>query len=73
MKGLPITVEVDEVNDFGEVQRREVLSSYEDAYTAELRELYEFVVDGKAIKTTAEDALQDLKLYDAMYARKDAA
>lgn len=67
MKGLPITVDVSEVNDQGELQTRTVLSSYEDAYTAELKELYECFVNGKQIKTTTEDAMQDLKLYDAMY------
>jgi hypothetical protein len=67
VKGLPIKVEVDEENEHGEVQRREMLSSYEDAYTAELQEMYEWAVNGKAIKTTAEDAMQDIKLYDEMY------
>ena len=67
MKGLPITVEVSEVNENGEHQTRSILSSYEDAYTAELKEVYECFVNGKQIKTTAEDAMQDLRLYDAMY------
>lgn len=56
-----------EVNEHGEVQRREMLSSYEDAYTTELLEVYEWVAKGKAPKTTAEDALQDMKLFDMMY------
>ncbi|KAJ4175319.1 hypothetical protein NW754_002321 [Fusarium falciforme] len=73
VKGLPITVEVDEVNDVGEVQKRVVLSSYEDAYTAELKELYDFIVHDKSIKTTAKDALEDLKLYNLMYARKETS
>lgn len=73
VKGLPITVEVDEVNDAGEVQSRTMLSSYEDAYTAELIELHECFAGGKEIKTTAEDALQDLKLYDMMYQTWGAA
>ena len=67
VKGLPITVEVSEVNENGEHQTRSILSSYEDAYTAELKEVYECFVNGKQIKTTAEDAMQDLRLYDAMY------
>lgn len=49
------------------MQHREVVSSYEDAYTAQLREFYECMVMGKPIKTTAEDALQDIVLYDMMY------
>jgi hypothetical protein len=46
-----------------------VLSSYEDAYTAELQELYEALVNGKPIKSTVSDAEQDLQIYDMMYRR----
>ncbi|EED18313.1 NAD binding Rossmann fold oxidoreductase, putative [Talaromyces stipitatus ATCC 10500] len=67
VKGLPIKVHVEEVNEYDEKQVREVLSSYEDAYTAELTEMYTCFVNGKEIKTSAEDALEDLRLYDAMY------
>lgn len=69
VKGLPIYVEVDEVNERGEAQHRRVLSSYEDAYTAELKELYEALVNGKPIKSTVSDAKQDLQIYDMMYSR----
>lgn len=67
VKGLPIKVRVEEVNEYGEKQVREILSSYEDAYTAELMEMYECFVNGKKIKTSVEDAVEDLRLYDAMY------
>ncbi|PYI12530.1 myo-inositol 2-dehydrogenase [Aspergillus sclerotiicarbonarius CBS 121057] len=67
VKGLPIYVEVDEVNEQGEIQRRTMLSSYEDAYTAELQGLYEAFANGKGIKTTVEDAKKDLQIYDMMY------
>ncbi|KAF4990307.1 hypothetical protein FDECE_14450 [Fusarium decemcellulare] len=67
VKALPIVVEVEEVNEQGEIQKRTVLSSYEDTYTAELQELYECLVNGKEIKTTVEDAMQDLRIYDMMY------
>lgn len=69
VKGLAIKVTVWEVNEHGEMETREVLGSYEDAYTAELLELYECIVNGKQIKTTVEDAMQDLKLYDMIYER----
>ncbi|KAJ5626369.1 myo-inositol 2-dehydrogenase [Penicillium lagena] len=69
VKGLPISVEVEELNEQGEIQRRTMVSSYEDAYTAELQELYEAFANGKAIKTTVEDAKQDLQIYDMMYKR----
>lgn len=67
VKGLPIKVRVEEVNEYGEKQVREILSSYEDAYTAELTEMHECFVNGRKIKTSAEDAMEDLRLYDAMY------
>lgn len=67
VKGLPIKVRVDEINDFGEAASREILSSFEDAYTVELKEMYECVVHGKAIKTTAADAARDMELFDMMY------
>ena len=67
VKGLPIYVEVDEVNEHGEVQHRSVLSSYEDAYTAELKELYETLAKGKEIKSSVVDARNELLIYDMMY------
>jgi predicted dehydrogenase len=67
VKGLAIKVLVQEVSEAGEVSSRELIASYEDAYTIELQELYENIVNGKPVKTSARDALEDLKLYDAMY------
>jgi len=46
-----------------------MLGSYEDAYTAELQELYECLRNGREIKTTAVDAMEELRLYDLMYER----
>lgn len=69
VKGLPIKVTVQEVNEDGEMQTREMLGSYEDAYTAELQELYECLRNGKEIKTSATDAMEDLRLYDMIYQR----
>ncbi|KAJ5771975.1 myo-inositol 2-dehydrogenase [Penicillium odoratum] len=67
VKGLPVYVEVDEVNEQGEIQHRKMLSSYEDAYTAELQELHEVFTNGKAIKSTLSDAKQDLEIFDMFY------
>lgn len=63
IKGLGITVEIDEKNEFGEKCHRSLQTSYEDAYTAELREFHNCVATGKDIKTTASDAIDDLKLF----------
>lgn len=67
VKALPIVVEVEEVNEHGEVQKRTVLSSYVDTYTAELQQLHECLVNGAQIKTTLEDAIKDVQIYDMMY------
>jgi predicted dehydrogenase len=66
IKGLGITVEIDELNEYGEKCHRSLQTSYEDAYTAELEDLYACVAEGKEIKTTAADALEDLKLFKMM-------
>jgi predicted dehydrogenase len=67
VKGLPIVVKVEELNEHGEASSRELLSSYEDAYTVELKEVYDCFVSGKKIKTTAADASKELELFDMMY------
>jgi predicted dehydrogenase len=72
VKGLPIRVKVEEVSEAGEIQTREMLSSFEDAYTSELQEMHECFTQGKEIKTTAEDALNDLQLFDSMYKKYSA-
>ena len=69
VKGLAIKVRVEETNEHGEVVTREILSSYEDAYTAELKELHECFTQGKPIKTSAEDACKDLELFQMIYER----
>jgi predicted dehydrogenase len=66
VKGLGISVEIDEMNEYGDKVHRSIQTSYEDAYTAELKELYACVVDGKPIKTTAADAMEDLQLFNMM-------
>ncbi|MCJ1431590.1 hypothetical protein MMC27_000945 [Xylographa pallens] len=71
VKGLPIVVVVEEKGEGGEKVRREVMSSYEDAYTAEMRELWGCLVEGKECKTTVKDALEDLRLFDMMYKAYD--
>lgn len=72
VKGLPIKVSVQEVNEAGEATSREMLGSYEDAYTLQMKGLYDCLVHGKEIKTSAKDALEDLKTYDMLYRKFEA-
>ena len=49
------------------MSERVVCSHYEDACTAELKEIHACFTGGKAIKTSAEDAVQDLKIFEMIY------
>jgi hypothetical protein len=40
-----------------------VRKSYEDPYTQEMKKLWELVAEGRPVKTTAQDALQDLEIF----------
>lgn len=40
-----------------------VRKTYEDAYTLEMKELFEVVTQGKKIKTTPADAMLDLEIF----------
>ena len=71
IKGLPIKVHVDEENEYGEVMSKTILSSYEDAYTAELKELHGCLTEGKTVKTSVQDAIHDLELFKMLYEQYD--
>lgn len=66
VKGLPTTMTVREktIGPRGEAcyQERHVLTTYEDNYTVELKAWHEVIVNGQDIKTTVEDALEDVKI-----------
>jgi hypothetical protein len=65
VKGLPIIVRVDELVN-GEAVSREILTTFEDAYTAEMKEMHACFTEGKEIKTSAEDSMNDLRLWTMM-------
>lgn len=62
IKGLPITMHTAENVD-GVYKETMTRQTYEDAYTLEFKELYALIVEGKPIKTTAEDAKDDLEIF----------
>jgi hypothetical protein len=63
IKGLPVKVVVDEKTAAGAYQYREILTTCEDAYTSELRELHVCLAEGKDIKTSVGDAIQDSEIF----------
>ncbi|KAF2187912.1 NAD(P)-binding protein [Zopfia rhizophila CBS 207.26] len=69
VKGLPVTMTIREKipsrpgqESFG-YSERVVRRTYEDPYTLEMLEFYECVVNGKPIKTSAEDSIKELDLW----------
>ncbi|KAI9055164.1 hypothetical protein LZ554_000128 [Drepanopeziza brunnea f. sp. 'monogermtubi'] len=61
VKGLPITLRVlESVN--GSLKETTVRQTYEDAYTIELKKVFEWVKLGKSVKTTIEDARLDTEI-----------
>lgn len=61
VKNLPTTLHIGE-NCNGSYKETTVRTTYEDAYTQELKNLYTWVTKGEKIKTTLSDAEDDLKL-----------
>ncbi|KFZ23890.1 hypothetical protein V502_01618 [Pseudogymnoascus sp. VKM F-4520 (FW-2644)] len=62
VKGLPITVRVSE-NVNGSLKETVIRQTYEDAYTQELKHVYEWIRLGKPVKTTIEDARLDTEIF----------
>ncbi|OAA60284.1 NAD(P)-binding domain protein [Niveomyces insectorum RCEF 264] len=63
IKGLPVKIHVKEKTRDGAFTESTVRRTFEDPYTQQMRELYEFVADGKPTKTTAEDARKDVEIF----------
>ncbi len=60
VKGLPVTMNVRDTLPDGSFRDSVIRRTYEDPFTLELKEVYEWVVNGKAVKTTVEDARNDI-------------
>ncbi|KAF8755628.1 multicopper oxidase family [Rhizoctonia solani] len=71
VKGLPITLTVSENDPNGHYHERIIRPTYQDTYTCQYEALYDSVVNGSTVKTTPEDAKEDLKIFkkviDALY------
>lgn len=67
VRALPVTLHVTEggggAEGEGVLKQTSIRKTYEDPYTLELKEFWEFVVEGKPVKTTPKDALEDLELF----------
>lgn len=63
IKSLPIKLIVSETNADGIYKESVIRPTYVDPYTIELETLYDAIVNNKAIKTTPEDAKEDLVIF----------
>lgn len=63
VKGLPVTMTVSEKADDGGYRETMIRRTYEDPYTIEFKKFYAFVLNGAMVKTTAEDAVKDLDIF----------
>ncbi|KKK17890.1 hypothetical protein ARAM_005786 [Aspergillus rambellii] len=70
-RGQPLRVVVETADERGALTQTETVSTWEEAYQEELRALYAYLVEGKPAKTTARDALQDLKLFQTIFEQYD--
>lgn len=50
-------------NADGAYKESTIRKSYEDPYTQEMKAFWEMAAEGKAAKTTVQDAMQDLELF----------
>ena len=62
VKGLPTTMVVRDVLVDGSYREATIRRTYEDPFTLELKEVYEWVANGKSAKTTPEDARKDVEI-----------
>ena len=62
IKGLPTTMVVKDSLPDGSYRESTIRRTYEDPYTLEMKEVYEWVVNGKTPKTCPSDARQDLEM-----------
>lgn len=53
----------EDVDGSGALKETHIRKTYEDPYTLELLQLYALAAEGRPVKTTVEDAGEDLKIF----------
>ncbi|KAL4979110.1 hypothetical protein BDW66DRAFT_169310 [Aspergillus desertorum] len=66
-RAQPVRVVVERADERGGLMQTETVSTWEEAYQEELKELYAYLIEGKQAKTTARDSLQDIKLFQTIF------
>ncbi|GKZ31589.1 hypothetical protein AbraIFM66950_000193 [Aspergillus brasiliensis] len=67
--GVKVVVETADEN--GDMKKTETVSAWEESYREELKALHAYLTADKAVKTTARDAIQDLKLFQSIFEQYD--
>jgi predicted dehydrogenase len=62
IRGLPVSTTTRQVVNGG-LQETHMRKTYEDPFILELKELYAMVTEDKAVKTSAEDAVKDIHIW----------
>ncbi|KAF2149169.1 NAD(P)-binding protein [Myriangium duriaei CBS 260.36] len=62
VKGLPTTMVIKDSLPDGSYRESTIRRTYEDPFTLELKQVYEWVVNGQIPKTSPSDARQDLEI-----------
>lgn len=65
IKGLPTTIHTSATVD-GVYRETMDRKTYEDSYTQEMRVLYDLVTHGTPVKTTIDDAAEDIQIFQMM-------
>lgn len=63
IRGLPVTTTMRERVDGGGVKETHMRKTFEDPFVLELKELHAMVTESKPTKTSAEDAILDIHLW----------
>ncbi|KAL4932683.1 Gfo/Idh/MocA family protein [Aspergillus undulatus] len=70
-RGQPLRVVVESTDERGGLMQTETVSTWEEAYQAELKALHGFLVQRVHVSTTASDGLQDVKLFQEVFGQYD--
>ncbi|ETS60103.1 hypothetical protein PaG_06101 [Moesziomyces aphidis] len=71
VKGLPINVTVKENDQNGHYSERVIRPTYQDAYTTQFLELHRALTGGSDLKTTPQDAADDLDVFEMIMVQLD--
>ncbi|KAL4937201.1 hypothetical protein BDV06DRAFT_227171 [Aspergillus oleicola] len=70
-RGHPARVVIEAADERGGLMQKETVSTWEEAYRAELEALYGFLVHGREVPTTGRDGVADVRLFQSVFEQYD--